>query len=264
MAIAVRRKQRPPFTAVSILKVLHSEATLGALACVASSLKMGDELLFEAQHLSPNAREFLKDIIVVVIGVLVALALNQMVENASWRGRVGVARNGIHREMEFDLAALADWLRVAPCIDQHINQAEILIDAAAQSGRIPRGQYNLEPTGRLLLHGEFDAQNSAQTLVHFPPDELSAMGVWYDQLRNIMRWNEEVDSVWAQLHLLENGGRKLSAFDISLLRRDLQTAKDVQFLLVLNSKRQIARAKQLGVFPGRSRVDWTIKVCARA
>jgi hypothetical protein len=215
-------------------------------------------------ELSPAWRDFVTDIVVVVLGVLLALALNQVVESAAWQHEVSVARNSIHREMAFDLAAFADRIRVAPCIDRHIEEAQGLIDRAESTGRVPSNHVNLAPPGRLILSGDYDAQKAAQNLVHFPADELEATGLWYDQARAMAIWTDEEEHAWAQLGVLGEGSTRLSAVDVAFLRRDLQAAKDVQFLSVLNAKREIERARRLGVAPGRSRADYVHSVCANA
>ncbi len=49
-------------------------------------------------------REFVGEVGVIVIGVLIALGAEQVVERARWAREVRDARAAIHREMTFDLA----------------------------------------------------------------------------------------------------------------------------------------------------------------
>ena len=172
-------------------------------------------------------RAFVGEVGVIVLGVLVALALGEVVEWARWNEQVRVARASIHREMAFDLAAFADRVRIAPCMDRQLADAQRRIDALAQSGATPPGDANLLSPGRLILVGDYDAQQAAQNLVHFPPDELSSLGLWYDQARNLSAWKDQEIAAWSNLGLLAAGGTKLGPLDIALLRRDLQTAKTV-------------------------------------
>jgi hypothetical protein len=209
-------------------------------------------------------REFAGEIGIIVMGVIIALALGQSAQAWQWRQEVGDARDSIHREMAFDLALAGDRLRVAKCIDRHIADAEQRIEVVAQNGETPPANANLEDPGRMLLSGDYDAQVAAQNLVHFPSAELSALGVFYDQVRDMREWNMAEDAAWGDLALLSTGDKKLGPFDVALLRRDLQAVKNYEALTVLNSRRQIERGRELGVAPGPSRPDYLYRVCKQA
>jgi hypothetical protein len=209
-------------------------------------------------------RAFAGEVGIIVLGVIIALAFGQQAQMWQWRKEVADARDSIHREMAFDLALAADRLRAAKCVDRHIVDAERRIESFAQSGETPAGDANLEDPGRMLLSGDYDAQVAAQNLVHFPPAELSALGVFYDQVRDLREWNMAEDAAWNDLALLSTGGKKLGPFDVALLRRDLQAAKNYEILTVLNSRRQIDRGEKLGVSPGPSRPDYLHRMCNQA
>src|SRR5947199_9951872 len=147
-------------------------------------------------------REFVHEVVIIVLGVLIALGLEQGVERARWARQVHDARTALHREMAFDLAEVADRGRVAACVERHIAEAQRRIDALAATGSVPPGATNLETPGRLILVGDYDAQQAAQNLVHFPPDELSALGLWYDQMRSFREWINVEGGAWVGLSLL--------------------------------------------------------------
>jgi hypothetical protein len=209
-------------------------------------------------------REFAGEVGIIVVGVMIALGAEQVAQMRQWRQEVADARDSIHGEMAFDLALAADRLRVAKCVDRHIVDAERRIEAVAQNGETPARNANLEDPGRMLLSGDYDAQVAAQNLVHFPPAELSALGVFYDQVRDLREWNMAEDAAWNDLALLSTGGKKLGPFDVALLRRDLQAVKNYEMLTDLNSRRQIERGEKLGVSPGPSRPDYLHRMCNQA
>ena len=206
-------------------------------------------------------REFAGEVGIIVLGVIIALALGQLVQAWQWHEDVKTARSSIHREMAFDLAYFADRLRIAKCVDRHLADAERRIEAVVVSGETPPNNANLESPGRLILVGDYEAQESADNLVHFPAAELSALGVFYDQARFMSGWIEKEDIAWNELELLSNGSTKLGAFDVAMLRRDLQIAKDYQRLTLINSRRQIERGRELGVAAGPSRADYLAFMC---
>jgi hypothetical protein len=114
------------------------------------------------------------------------------------------------------------------------------------------------------LVGDYEAQEAADNLIHFPPAELSALGVFYDQARFMSEWTEKEDTAWNELELLSKGGTRLGAFDVAMLRRDLQIAKNYERLTLINARRQIDRGRELGVAPGPSRTDYLAYMCESA
>ena len=209
-------------------------------------------------------RAFAGEVGIVLLGVILALAFGGAAQAWQWRREVGTARDAIHREMAFDLAVAADRLRIAKCVELHLADAEQRIEAVAESGKTPAGNVNMESPGRILLVGDYDAQVAAQNLVHFPARELSALGLFYDQVRFMREWDGAEDQAWNELALLAVGNSKLGPLDVALLRRDLQSAKNYEELTVINSRRQIERGRELGVDPGPSRADYLSYMCKPA
>ena len=209
-------------------------------------------------------REFAGEVGIIVLGVIIALALGQAAQAWQWHENVKTARTSIQREMAFDLAFFADRLRIAKCVDRHLADAGQRLEAVATRGETPPSNANLESPGRLILVGDYDAQEAADNLVHFPPAELSALGVLYDQARFMSEWTEKEDTAWNELELLSKGGTKLGAFDVAMLRRDLQIAKNYERLTLINARRQIDRGKALGVAPGPPRADYLAYMCEPA
>jgi hypothetical protein len=206
-------------------------------------------------------REFFGEIGVIVIGVLIALSAEQVIEQIHWHDQVDAARESLRKEMAFDLAEFSDRVRVAPCMDRQLAEAERRLAAVVATGSTPRLPTKLEYPGRLILAGDYEAEQAAQNLVHFPGEELALLGAWYDQVRSLARWNVEEQAPWSGLSLLAAGGSKLGPLDVALLRRDLQSARQLEWLTVLNAKRQIARGRELGVAPGPSRPDYVQRIC---
>lgn len=209
-------------------------------------------------------RAFAGEVGIVLLGVILALAFGEAAQAWQWHREVGTARGAIHREMAFDLAVAADRLRIAKCVELHLADAEQRIEAVAETGKTPAGNVNLESPGRMLLVGDYDAQVAAQNLIHFPAHELSALGLFYDQVRFMREWDGAEDQAWNELALLAVGNRKLGPLDVALLRRDLQAAKNYEELTVINSRRQVQRGRELGVDPGPSRADYLSYMCKPA
>jgi hypothetical protein len=98
-------------------------------------------------------REFLKEYLIIVIGVLTALGAEQGVETLHWNHRVTETRVQLNQELGADAGSSLRWLINAPCLDA---QLAALTRAVAEARR----------TG--VYHAP--AQRYAPTLVQFTND----------------------------------------------------------------------------------------------
>ncbi len=58
-----------------------------------------------------GVREFLKEYVIIVVGVLTALGAEQLVEHLRWEGAVEEARASIHQEIAFNGGFFAERAR---------------------------------------------------------------------------------------------------------------------------------------------------------
>ena len=81
-------------------------------------------------------RAFVGEVAIIVIGVLIALSAEQVVERWAWNQKVSAAEQEMHREMFWDDAPeMIQRASIQPCIDAQLDA----IRAAAESGR-PRDE----------------------------------------------------------------------------------------------------------------------------
>ena len=160
-------------------------------------------------------REFLKEYVIIVVGVLTALGAEQSVEWLHWRHEVRVAREAL----AFDLKALVGSAVAqdehTPCTGRHLEEIEVLIDAAQEARRLaPMGGNGVPPQGEWSLRS-WSALNSGQTLSHFPNREqiiLAGLAAKLEQMRALSA--AELDD-WSTLGVLTGPGRAVSDPELS-------------------------------------------------
>jgi len=193
-------------------------------------------------------RDFLKEYAIIVLGVLTALVAEQAVEWLHWQGEVKVARASLQAEIagndtEFHSRRIA----TDSCERRQIAEAGRILDdleARRPPGRFT--QFHLED-GSLLNFSEWESERAAQTLTHFPHEEVAVFGAYYDQLQDEKGWMIDESRAWHDLGVLRSPPKEVAVSDLLRLRTALMNATEDNRLIVLNAKRQLERSQQLGV-----------------
>lgn len=117
-------------------------------------------------------REFLTKIGIIVVGILIALSAEQVVEQLHWRERVHEAREQLLTENGANSAAALRLLTVAPCLDQQLAEADEHIWQGRSSGVIQPPAHRFSP---VLVHFSDNSWLSARSLQvadHMNRDEV--------------------------------------------------------------------------------------------
>jgi hypothetical protein len=195
-----------------------------------------------------NWREFLKEYAIIVLGVFTALAGEQAVEWLHWQGEVKTARQAIHAEMAANEANLfVRRLSYEPCVVRQIREAEAIL-ADLEAGRKP-GSFTTFHTGASgpASDGEWQAQRAAQTLTHFPPEELAMMGSYYKWVSDFEGWTAREEDSWSELAVLRNPPAGLGPSDFMRLRASLAAIRRTASLVEANSGRALKMADALSI-----------------
>ena len=145
-----------------------------------------------------GVREFLKEYVIIVVGVLTALAAEQAVQWLHWQGKVRAANEQINLELSRANADAQERIALAPCVYRRIDQLE---DQLIRSKGVwtplppmipPRGG------GRALIHPgrAWDDQfwKSAMadgTVAHVDGKLQPKLARIYWQIGMIREWNQQ-------------------------------------------------------------------------
>jgi hypothetical protein len=193
-------------------------------------------------------REFLREYAIIVLGVLTALAGEQAVEWLHWQGEVKTARQAIQAEMAANEVTLfARRLYLQPCVDRQRREANAIL-ADLEAGRTPRRftTFHLGAAGP-GNNSVWEAQRSAQTLTHFPPEELAMMGRYYIWVSDFADWTGREEERWSELAVLRSPPKGLGASDFTRLRASLAALQRLSGLIENNSVRALRLGDALGI-----------------
>lgn len=198
---------------------------------------------------------------IVVLGVLIALAAQQVVDDLQWRQKVGVVRQSIMGELGNNRARWEENLTAVRCALQEIDQLDAWI--AGRPGATP-------PDIKMIAGGRVFSTHSANwalatnslAMDHFPMKEQLAFASLYDGLAHRQQSIDEVtndfDRIQTLVPLASNPIARLE------LREAIGGARSAIGSMIDNEGYMQRHFDALGVKPDRSdfAADVTGSACA--
>jgi hypothetical protein len=194
-------------------------------------------------------REFTGEVGIIVIGVLIALSAEQVVQNWHWDNEVAVVRDSIVGELANDRARWQRDLWASHCAVADIDRLDRWASEGAKPPTPPTG--SLQSENLLSMHSaNWKLATGSQTLAHFPMREQLAFAALYDGLGNreldIARASDEMDRVHTLIPLAGDAQKRQ---DLRETLGDLRNTLGDLFSNVGYMKRHF---DAVGVMPDRS------------
>lgn len=157
-------------------------------------------------HPSPfhNWPEFLREVGVVVIGVLLALGAGQIVEAFHWRNEVEVERQALLSEVRDNLSVVAYRQSEQGCIDARLAQIAEVFRRHAHNQALGLKRPVARPPLWTATTGSWDIAVSGQALGHMPQEEKLAFSDAFNVYKNFGLLRAEEDADWRKLALLDS------------------------------------------------------------
>ena len=192
-------------------------------------------------------REFAGEVGIIVIGVLIALGAEQVVETIHWRHEVSLFRNSVDHEMANNLGTYTYRMKENACVDARLRDLDRLL-ASWRAGHPLALTGPIGAPSSLSLETSVWQSRDANIVTHMPMRERTAIGRMYDEFAN----NEEhrLDEREAWLELGEfNGASDLDHADLMRLQGLINRARYRQAHITLNAMTYLKRAAAIGVKP---------------
>jgi hypothetical protein len=171
-------------------------------------------------------REFFKEYLIIVIGVLTALGAEQFAESLHWRHQVHLAREALAFDLRRVIGQAATKDAEAPCVAARLAQLTEILDQAQRTKMMPPLGYGGEAAVEPWTMRAWAGLTFGQGLAHMPNREqllLSAIAGQLEYLREL-RTAEQTD--WAKIDAIMVGtGRATSDAEIAELRLAIGDAR---------------------------------------
>jgi hypothetical protein len=201
-------------------------------------------------------REFLKEVGIIVLGVLIALGAEQVVAVAHDRQEVEGARGVIARELAHDGRQAVIAMRFADCKDQRLDGFGKILDRAAETGRLPPTPLLGRPRLLGLSSSGWTGVIATPTGQHLPRVEVSTLELAYLNVARADQANRDELAAWTELYAMSGPGRPITPPEIGALRSALGRARSDNILQAQASGRVVERAAQVDLpFTAAERAD---------
>ena len=156
-------------------------------------------------------REFAGEVAIIVVGVLIALFAEQVVQRWEWRHKVEVAQAAMRRELLWDDGPqIYQRAAMHPCAAAQLDRIRAAIEGGSSRPEIAAlvGGYwvSFRTYDRLAL----DSANASDVASHMPSDELDAMSSAYQAMPLMERTNAQESADFARLRAFRRSGGAVS------------------------------------------------------
>jgi hypothetical protein len=154
-----------------------------------------------------GVREFLKEYLIIVVGVLTALAAEAGVEWLHWAHQVDEERAALEA-----------------CDTQRLAVLSATLQRATESGRLPPIGAIGRPPNPPWTVAAWDALVASQVVVHLPRDKMAAYLRVIGSTRYLSSVSDQEVAQWTILDSMTGPGRRLSDVEAETLRTTLAQA----------------------------------------
>ena len=167
-------------------------------------------------------REFVGEVGIIVIGVLIALGAEQVVVTLDWREKVRAGEETLRKDYVFILANAEERKREDPCLRARLLELRNILDTHPDS--LPALGHIGSPPRRPWYPGSWDGLVASDVSTHMPRDETLALSSIAQQARIVEDSARIEFDDWNVLYTMVGPARALAPGEAAQLRKALTVA----------------------------------------
>lgn len=195
-------------------------------------------------------REFVGEVGIIVVGVLVALGAEQLVETWHWQSRADDAFGAIRRELGNNYAEAVEAASVAPCVDRQLVNLEAALERpdfrVAQLYSDAGAKFVVRLPSRPWVDYAWRTASSEGTASHLPEMLRESLPALYAQVAIMERNARETDVIAWRLRALT------SPVDAIARARAIESIEELRGhveYMALVANQLMGRADSIGLTP---------------
>ena len=163
-------------------------------------------------------REFAGEVGIIVIGVLIALGAEQLIERLQWRDKVHETTIQLDAELHRDAVSAYDWLVVSPCVDGQLQAIDAALASARQTHRL-RPTPAFTPPLEIFTEDTWLNARALQVADHLSPKQVQEYSSLFFLPRDLGGSVVELHKEGAELRSLSPGYAPISPEEVSAYQR---------------------------------------------
>ena len=191
-------------------------------------------------------REFFHEIVIIVLGVLLALGLEQLVSSFNDRTSAAETRSNIRSELVENLRFLLRRQRTGDCVERRMQEIAAFLDASSRGERAHQPTWIGAPYAPLAGNTAFKSAQSAGKFILLSQSEQQKIQAFYVDSDDFNEQSTREWYDWAQLRSLTSGVR-LTDTEITRLRQALQDARGADRLIRVDVADYAGLAREGGI-----------------
>ena len=205
-------------------------------------------------------RTFVGEVGIIVIGILIALGSEEVIQTVHERRAVAEAEDAIRGEIGYNLGRLRVRLRTRSCIENRISEVQMILNSAAAQPNIVSPSWIGRPIYSTFERNRWEAELQAGRAALIDEDVLSNYAVIYAELQDIDNEMALEQTDWAKLRSLEHL-RRLDEPALFDLNATLQDARYRAWRIALLIVRSLNLQKKLEIVETFNRNPASPAVC---
>jgi hypothetical protein len=189
------------------------------------------------------------ELAIVTLGVLIALAAQQIAGALQNRGTAAETRAEVTDELNSDLMSIALRQSIEPCIELRLAELRAIVTGWEKTGSFDTPKWVSQSPPIEIELSRYDAALSAGRLALLSGEEQYRMGAVAARIRKFNEWQFAERVPWGRLRGLQFGAAALSAQDQATIRSALQDAATFDYEVKVNTSEALPMARRYGFAP---------------
>lgn len=169
-------------------------------------------------RLTDRQREFVREITVIVLGVLIALGINEFADWLRWKYRVSETNARIAAQMTGDQAKFTTMIGWAGCANAALTDLDAVLIDARSSGRLPDISVIEPPAFGALTDATWETTIGNDVASHMNDDTAEHYARYYAAIKKLSDEEWRLAQQWARLNPLFHAPGPISADRADALR----------------------------------------------
>lgn len=203
-------------------------------------------------------REFVGEVGIIVLGVLIALSAEQLVELVHHRSEAQQAKHNVELEIAKNLASMAQRQKTEDCIERRLDEIGAHLAALNRGERPARPNWIGRPQVWTMSTSRWTAATSSEGLL--TPDEHSKLSNIYVDMNEFVVQEHDEQLAWAELRALTYLPNVNSGEQADFVRA-LQVGRITNWRIHLAIQQSTENAKDLGITPDANARSGSQSVC---